>query len=671
MQVSGALTLAGQLDWERQRRHSLRIEAYDLGLPTPLQSDLDLLVRVVNINDHPPRFPVRELYVNMTENRAPGAERRPLLETVDQDAAAVDSEDNDDDDSEDKGALQSDICYFLIGGNDRGLFDVNPASHELTVLRSLDREETAVHHLFVWATEDCASRQQPPSLSLKDDSSVLHIVVTVLDVNDNPPEFTQPLFTGGVSTDVAFGTEFMRVAAVDRDEGPNAEIEYLVCGDIEAINTEGFGSTSRQPFLADPLSGGILLNFDPQPHQKGYFSFSVCAKDQVASGSSAVTARATVTVYLLREDQRVRFVMRAQPEEIRACLVEFSNMLANATGAIVNVDRFQVHASEDDSSNSVLDASKTDVLLHFVHPTNNSVMEVADILRTLDYRTAELGPFFKEFDVLTTDGGSSAGYKTALRTATLTMTETMVMFWLVGGCIFLGLVLVVVLAICLSQRTSYARKLKALATQAGENFSSATTTTTVETINNKRVDLVPNTNKHAGEGSNPIWMTGQGFQSNNNDDSWAAAQEEPEVSFYAEAAMDSLDSNILNQRTEGEVNFSESSLLGSSNTSPGSTTRPVLLNANSKELEQHNIESRQRRPGSTSRHSDSSGRGSSYESSSTVQLATVAADKLGWRPVSAMLSGTLGSRVSGPTLLTEAATSGGRERLNNNPLARL
>ena len=150
----------------------------------------------------------------MTKNRVPGAELRPLLETVDQDAAAVDSEDDDDDDSsDDKGALQSDICYFLIGGNDGGLFDVNPASHELTVLRSLDREETAVHHLVVWATEDCASQQQPPSLSLKDDSPVLHIVVTVLDVNDNPPEFTQSLFTGGVSTDVAFGTEFMRVAA--------------------------------------------------------------------------------------------------------------------------------------------------------------------------------------------------------------------------------------------------------------------------------------------------------------------------------------------------------------------------------------------------------------------------------------------------------------------------
>jgi hypothetical protein len=621
----------------------------------------------------------------MTENKAAGAERRPLLETVDEDLAA----DDNDDGSEEEGGRQSDICYFLVGGNERGLFDVNPATHELTAMRPLDREEAASHRLLVWATEDCSSRQTPPPLLLNPDTndSLLHVLVNVVDVNDNVPEFTQALFTGGVSTDVAFGTEFMRVEAIDRDEGPHAEIEYFVCGEMEVINAEGFGPSSRQPFLADPVSGGILLNFDPQPHQKGYFSFNVCARDR--AGTTDAVAQAAVTVYLLREDQRVRFVMRSQPEEIRARAAEFSSMLANATGAIVNVDRFQVHTSDEDSS--VVDTSKTDVLLHFVHPANNSVMEVADILRTLDYRTAELGPFFKEFDVLQTDGGGpAAGYTAVVSAAARSTTETMIMFWLVGGCVFLGLILCVVLVICLSQRTRYARKLKALATQAVETVqqggsSSASNCGLANGTLGHRIDLVPNTNKHAGEGSNPIWLTGRGYEYEDDNNSWGAgggAQAEPEVNFYTmEAALDSLDSNVLNPRTEAKVNYSQSSLLGSRS----SSSSPNLAVRTEQSCESRTKETVAPRGGDglTSRHSDSSGRGSCYEPTAsfatTGQLTAVAAaDKLGggWRSGSAAMLFSSSSTGSvgrpGSSVLSAAASSSGRERLNhNNPLARI
>jgi hypothetical protein len=43
------------------------------------------------------------------------------------------------------------------------------------------------------------------------DSSVLHVIVNVKDINDNAPKFIKQIFTGGFTTETDYGTEFMRV----------------------------------------------------------------------------------------------------------------------------------------------------------------------------------------------------------------------------------------------------------------------------------------------------------------------------------------------------------------------------------------------------------------------------------------------------------------------------
>jgi hypothetical protein len=47
---------------------------------------------------------------------------------------------------------------------------------------------------------------------------------------------------------------------------------------------------------------------------------------------------------------------------------------------------FQVHEERDGS----MDKTKTDVLLHFVDPRDNTVMEAGEVLRLIDHRTEEL-----------------------------------------------------------------------------------------------------------------------------------------------------------------------------------------------------------------------------------------------------------------------------------------
>lgn len=76
--------------------------------------------------------------------------------------------------------------------------------------------------------------------------------------------------------------------------------------------TEGLDDIKLQPFLVDRLTGAVSLNFDPQRRMKGYFDFEVLAND-----TDGLFDKSRVFIYLLREDQRVRFVLRQHPPEVR------------------------------------------------------------------------------------------------------------------------------------------------------------------------------------------------------------------------------------------------------------------------------------------------------------------------------------------------------------------
>lgn len=45
----------------------------------------------------------------------------------------------------------------------------------------------------------------------QEDDSLLKVFVFVNDINDHAPEFIKRVFTGGVTTEADFGTEFMLI----------------------------------------------------------------------------------------------------------------------------------------------------------------------------------------------------------------------------------------------------------------------------------------------------------------------------------------------------------------------------------------------------------------------------------------------------------------------------
>ncbi|XP_066258040.1 cadherin-23 isoform X2 [Euwallacea similis] len=467
---TGILELRLPLSRKKQKIYDIRVEAYDMGIPTSLISDLDLTVYVTDINGYQPQFLQDEFIVEFTENQSAGVEKRLLPDTVDRDELEYES-------------TPAPICYFLVGGNENGLFNLHPIDHTLYVTKPLDREENDVHLLLVKATEDCTYPPEPQNFFDSNDDTQLKIIVKVLDVNDNSPKFIRRVFTGGVSTATAFGTKFMSIKAQDADAGKNAIISYFIVGRVQMTLTEGLDNLRRVPFLVEKETGAIQLNFDPQQGMKGYFDFMVLAND---TGGLRDTAR--VFIYLLREDQRVRFVLRQHAPDLRNRIEVFREVLGNVTGAIVNVDEFRIHANHDGS----VDKTRTDLYLHLVDRKDNSILEVADVLKLVDQNTEKLDDLFKNFNVLDTQPGGSLALQAQIQAAGTT-------FWLTATSLFLFLLLLLILALFITQRHAYQRKLKA-----------ATATAYDSEIDGRGLSIlsgrVPNTNKHSMEGSNPIWL---------------------------------------------------------------------------------------------------------------------------------------------------------------------
>jgi protocadherin Fat 1/2/3 len=64
-------------------------------------------------------------------------------------------------------------------------------------------------------------------------SSTSGLIVMVLDINDNPPEFASKLHYSVVPEIAPLGTELVRVTATSKDSGINAEISYSIIGGNE------------------------------------------------------------------------------------------------------------------------------------------------------------------------------------------------------------------------------------------------------------------------------------------------------------------------------------------------------------------------------------------------------------------------------------------------------
>ncbi|XP_040193695.1 cadherin EGF LAG seven-pass G-type receptor 2-like isoform X1 [Rana temporaria] len=249
---SGAIFLAGALDFETGREHTLRIRAQDGGRP-PLSNVTGLVtVQVLDVNDNAPVFVSGPFQAAVLENS-------PLGYSVLQ-VQALDADAGEN----------SRLEYRLTG--EAGPFSINNSTGWIIVQSELDREDI---EFFNFEVETCDHGH--PSLS-----SSAAVNVQILDVNDNAPEFTQSEYQARLNEDAAVGTSVMTVLALDRDF--QATITYQI--------TSG---NTRHRFSISSLAGGgglltLALPLDYKLEKQ--FILTITASD----GMRTDTARVVVNV---------------------------------------------------------------------------------------------------------------------------------------------------------------------------------------------------------------------------------------------------------------------------------------------------------------------------------------------------------------------------------------
>ncbi|XP_062044968.1 protocadherin beta-8-like [Lepus europaeus] len=159
-------------------------------------------IQVIDINDHSPVFPDKEMLLKISESSPPGT-TFPL-----QNAQDVDVGPNDVD-----SYIISPNSYFRVLTRKRSDGKKYP---ELVLDQALDREEEPELRLTLTA-QDGGS---PPR------SGSAQVRIEVVDVNDNAPEFEQPLYRVQVPEDSPTGFLFLTVSATDADAGLHAQISY-------------------------------------------------------------------------------------------------------------------------------------------------------------------------------------------------------------------------------------------------------------------------------------------------------------------------------------------------------------------------------------------------------------------------------------------------------------
>lgn len=152
------------------------------------------------------------------------------------------------------------IIYSVACGDNFGFFTIHPTRGILTTTEKLDFDILADPNLDLWIS---ASDSDNPSLT-----SFLLIQISLKDVNDNEPVFSQPLYEAKILEEQDAGVEVLTVQAKDVDSGANGQITYSIAD-----------QSTKRYFSIDPISGTIKTTVRLDREQRDHFRFKVQALD--------------------------------------------------------------------------------------------------------------------------------------------------------------------------------------------------------------------------------------------------------------------------------------------------------------------------------------------------------------------------------------------------------
>ncbi|TNM98571.1 hypothetical protein fugu_013135, partial [Takifugu bimaculatus] len=194
--LSGRLSTAAELDREERASYLLHVQAADGGSP-PLRSAGRVNVTLRDVNDNRPVFYPVQYFANVKENEPSGS----YVTTV----SATDPD-----------LGRNGTVKYMITAGDTVKFHINGNTGKIGTLVPLDREEKTTYQLQVAAVDGGGLRSHTQAI----------VTVTVIDTQDNPPVFSQKVYSFVMFENVGVGTVIGTVSATTVDL--NTNISYLI-----------------------------------------------------------------------------------------------------------------------------------------------------------------------------------------------------------------------------------------------------------------------------------------------------------------------------------------------------------------------------------------------------------------------------------------------------------
>ncbi|KAI6229219.1 hypothetical protein M3Y95_00508200 [Aphelenchoides besseyi] len=202
-ELTGSLKVNSEIDREKVDYYNLKVIASDLGDP-PLHSELQLTIRVSDVNDNSPEFPQSNYELTLSEDTPPGTQLLELRAT-----------DRD---------LDPKISY-RIEHSDRSLFALINLGAEagavLSLAKPFSRQDERIN-LIVSASDGTLM-------------STVNVTIFVSDTNA-APVFEDMLISVNVKENASVNSTVLHVKARDDDRGHNSKLTFTMDSKDFSIN---------------------------------------------------------------------------------------------------------------------------------------------------------------------------------------------------------------------------------------------------------------------------------------------------------------------------------------------------------------------------------------------------------------------------------------------------
>uniref|UniRef100_A0A8C2XDM2 Cadherin 24 n=1 Tax=Cyclopterus lumpus TaxID=8103 RepID=A0A8C2XDM2_CYCLU len=319
---TGNIHVTKPLDREEKDEYRLIATSTDRQTDRALEPSSQFIIRVQDINDNPPIF-----------DEGPYIATVPEMANIGTSIIQVTATDADDPTYGNSAKL----VYTLVQGQQ--YFSVDPQTGILrTAVPDMDRE-TQDQYLVLLQAKDMGGH-------LGGLSGTTTVTVRLTDVNDNPPRFTQSMWSFSVSELAIPGAEIGRISAADADLGENAELEYTI---LEGETGETFNITGVNQEAV------ITLNKAVDYESRSSYSFSVEVLNPVVDPRflrrGPFKDRASIRVAVLDADEpprfsRARYHMDVSENCPPACTVGRVSAVDPDTGLTNNI-RFSIDPQSD------------------------------------------------------------------------------------------------------------------------------------------------------------------------------------------------------------------------------------------------------------------------------------------------------------------------------------